>query len=282
MGRSCKVCSITIPKARNLLSRHFVRCLGDYRIGETLLAESALVITFSGSHTPSSPKPEGKPADDTLAAPSTPAPLPASPKPEHRTLAIPSLSKIFPRSRTPSPEPELTQLPTPPTPRRLVLLLVGLAPHRKLWTTSQRPNESVLHYKLANGCPAIVLPARVGAPLLAWVGLTLEQLWKLRLPEVDTTSSAIAPAPIKLEEGELERSFEGVVGILYEYIELCIDWERVEVPGNENAAAEEEKRRAVRDAVVLFVAAAVRSKDSKQVQKEMDKERSGLAMWRIP
>lgn len=162
-------------------------------------------------------------------------------------------------------------------------MLVGLAPHRKIWTSSQRPSESVLYYKLANGCPAIVLPARVGAPLLAWIGLTLEQLWKLRLPATDA-APLVTPTPKggKLEEGELERSFEGTVSVLYEYLDLCIDWERVEVPEKDKNAEMEERRSAVRDAVMLLVAAAVRSKDSKQVQKEVDKERAGLAMWRIP
>lgn len=189
------------------------------------------------------------------------------------------LSKMFPRSRTPSPEPVLTALPAPPAPRRLVLLLVGLGPHRKLWTTSQRPNESVLHYQLLNGCPAVVLPAKIGAPLLAWVGLTLEQLWRIHLPAADALPGGAPPE--NMAEGEVERSFEGVVGVMNEYLDLCVDWERVIVPEKDMPALEE-KRATVKDAVMLLIAAAVRSKDSKQVQKEVDKERAGLAMWRIP
>ncbi len=64
----------------------------------------------------------------------------------------------------------------------MVIVLVGLKPHRKLWTTSARPGESVINYLLLNGCPAIVVPVKVGAPLLAWDALTLEELWKVELP----------------------------------------------------------------------------------------------------
>lgn len=38
----------------------------------------------------------------------------------------------------------------------------------------------------------------------------------------------------------------------------------------------------VKDAVALLVAGAVRSGESKQVKDKIDKERSGIAMWRIP
>lgn len=120
---------------------------GDYRVGETLLAESAAVISFADSPTSS---PEAPPE----------APTEASASSKLSMLSLPSLSHMVQRSRTPSPEPTLTPLPAPPKPRRIVLLVVGLGPHRKLWTTSQRPGESVINYTLLNGCPAVVLPAR--------------------------------------------------------------------------------------------------------------------------
>ncbi|KAJ6499558.1 hypothetical protein C8R47DRAFT_1068495 [Mycena vitilis] len=41
-------------------------------------------------------------------------------------------------------------------------------------------------------------------------------------------------------------------------------------------------RKALKSALGLLVAAAVRSGASKEVKKEVDKERSGIAMWRIP
>jgi hypothetical protein len=61
----------------------------------------------------------------------------------------------------------------------MVILCVGLKPHRSLWTTSARPGESVIKYLLLNGCPAIVVPVKIGAPLVAWDALTLEELWKV-------------------------------------------------------------------------------------------------------
>ena len=163
-----------------------------------------------------------------------------------------------------------------------------MKPHRAgLWTTSQRPSESVIQYQLLNGCPAVVVPAKLGAPLLAWDTLTLEQLWKVKLPpegaEAENTKS---------EDGR----FEGIVSVLYEYLDLCVDWERVvlstageqgreaaaDVKDGETQVDEEKKKEAVKDAVEVLVAAAVRSGASKAVKDEIDKERAGIAMWRIP
>lgn len=45
----------------------------------------------------------------------------------------------------------------------MVMVVVGLKPHRiNLWTSSQRPHESVMYYQLMNGCPAIIVPVRLG------------------------------------------------------------------------------------------------------------------------
>eukprot|EP00914_Ancora_sagittata_P001252 GHVO01003275.1.p1 GENE.GHVO01003275.1~~GHVO01003275.1.p1 ORF type:complete len:181 (+),score=8.76 GHVO01003275.1:684-1226(+) len=180
---------------------------------------------------------------------------------------------MFSRSRTPSPEPSLTPLPPPPVPRRLVVVVVGLKPHRHLWSTSARPGESVMYYQLLNGCPSLVVPARIGAPLVGWDGLTLEQLWAVPLPKDDVTT-------------EKDSKFKGVVGVLYEFMSLCVDWTRVVVPGGNGDESEEgnkqRKEGALRAALTLIVAGAVRSGDSKTVRDEVDKERSGIAIWRIP
>lgn len=254
---------------------------GDYKLGETLLAESAMVISFSKAPPP-------PPADDGGEQQQHPHPS-AAPHSLSSSLKLPTLSQAFSRSRTPSPEPEpaLTSLPPPPQPRRIVVLVVGLRPHRAFWTTSQRPSESVIQYQLLNGCPAIVVPAKVGAPLLAWDTLTLERLWTVALPDGDEPDAA-----------SRDGRFEGIVGVLYEYLDLCVDWERAvlataDAQGGEGAAAEEvqdgetnadeeKKREAVKAAVKLLVAAAVRSGASKEVKDKVDKERSGIAMWRIP
>jgi hypothetical protein len=194
---------------------------------------------------------------------------------------IPKL-KLFNRSRTPSPEPQLAAQPVPPTPRRLVILVLGLKPHRKIWTSSQRPSESVINYQLLNGCPAVVLPVKLGAPLLAWDTLTLEQLWKVELPGEGGKSA--------------NGKFEGIVNVLYEYMDMCVDWPRIVVPvagedisgdkgedkGEAKGTDEDNEKSYVRGALELVVAAAVRSGESKEVKKEIDKERSGIAMWRIP
>lgn len=195
-------------------------------------------------------------------------------------LRLPSLYKYLPqtRSRTPSPEPQLAPLPTPIAPRRLVLLVLGMKPHRKLWTTSARPGESVINYFLLNGCPAVVVPAKLGAPLIAWDTLTLE---KLQLTDAG---------------GNGGDKLKGVVQVLLEYLDLCIDWNRVTLESGEDVSKEEaggavgrsvlntleDKRDAVRNALTLLLLAAVCSKDSKQVKKEVDLERAGIVIFRIP
>lgn len=143
---------------------------------------------------------------------------------------------------------------------------------------SARPGESVIYYQLLNGCPALVVPVKVGAPLIAWDGLTLEHLWKVKLPEGDKV-------------GEPGSKFEGIVSVLYEFLDMCVDWARVilepagreEEKGSMNEKApEDEKKDAVKAALRLFVAGAIRSGESKAVKDEVEKERSGIAMWRIP
>ncbi len=235
-------------------------------MGEALLAESASVISFAAAPPPA-PEPEDSKHHFSLSIPSR--------------ADLPSLSNLFSRSRTPSPEPSLTPLPPPPVPRRMVILVVGLKPHRAgLWTTSARPSESVMYYQLLNGCPAIVVPVKVGAPLVAWDALTLEQLWKVSLPKEDEVSG--------------DSKFSGIVSVIFEYLDLCVDWDRLVLSaeqGGEDASVVKDgdvqadlegKKRVVKDAVALLVAGAVRSGESKQVKDKIDKERSGIAMWRIP
>lgn len=138
-----------------------------------------------------------------------------------------------------------------------------------------------MYYQLLNGVPAIVLPVKPGAPLLAWDGLTLEQLWK------------IDPKKTEGQKGGIW----GIIDVLSEYLEFCVDFERVVVNkaalGSEVADANvtddqkkdeamKSKRNAIRNALTVFIIGVVRSGESKEVRKEVDKERSGIAMWRIP
>jgi len=260
---------------------NFVYCLeGDYRIGETLLNESASVIALCDTPPPTTPETSQSPPEKLK-------------DPEHKSsLSLPPLSKlnILARSRSPAPEPALTPVPSTPIPRRLVVLLVGLKPHRKAWTLSARPSESVINYLLLNGCPAIVVPAKVGAPLLAWDTLTLEQLWDVDLPPPP------ADGANSTETRSTSGKFEGIVNVIFEYLDLCVDWERFTIPGSASAGESDhvskekqesgtqalEIKGVLKDAVTLLVAAAIRSKTSKEAKKELDADRSGIAMWRIP
>ena len=138
-----------------------------------------------------------------------------------------------------------------------------------------------MNYQLLNGCPAVVVPVKVGAPLVAWDTLTLEHLWKTPLPK----------------EGESFEGtkFEGVVTVFYEFLDMCIDWDRVTLSKQQEQSGEavqaegetlegdlDTKKKALRDALDVLVASAIRSSESKEVKKEIDEARSGIAMWRIP
>ena len=107
------------------------------------------------------------------------------------------------------------------------------------------------------------MPAKIGAPLIAWDCLTLEQLWDVELPK---ETEGMKPSKSK---------FMGIVDVLFEYLDLCVDWERFIVGC-------QRPRDALKAAITLFVAAAIRSGQSREVRREVDKERSGIAMWRIP
>jgi hypothetical protein len=245
---------------------------GDYKIGETLLSESASIISLSTE--PPKQQPE-VPAESHHSL----SHLGDELRGRISDLKMPSLSNVFARSRSPSPEPKLAPLPAPPIPRRMVILLVGLKPHRKIWTSSQRPGESVIKYILLNGAPAIVVPVKPGAPLIAWDGLTLEKLWEVALPPEGTIGADAA-------SNDVSSKFDGIVKVLGEYLELCIDWSRFLVPkersGMVPAPSQDEGKIALREALQLLLAAAIRSKDNKEVQKEVDADRAGIAMWRIP
>lgn len=149
----------------------------------------------------------------------------------------------------------------------MVILVVGLKPHRALWSGSARPGESVLNYILMNGCPAIVVPVKLGAPLVAWDALTLEQLWAVELPSEETGKSSSG-------------QFEGIVDVLYEFLDLCVDWSRVVIEGS--ASGTQDDKAALKNSLQLMVVAAIRSKECAEVKKEIDKDRCGIAFWRIP
>jgi hypothetical protein len=90
-------------------------------------------------------------------------------------------------------------------------------------------------------------------------------------------------------------TFTGIVQILFEYLDLCVDWGRVNVPstvtpsGSEDGRSDSvadvqhlEKRTALRDSLALLVSAAIQSGRSKEVTEEVDETHGGIAMWRIP
>jgi len=74
-----------------------------------------------------------------------------------------------------------------------------------------------------------------------------------------------------------------------EYLSLCVDWDRMVIPPSAEAAQDKEKtdsntkkEETLKDAIGLLIAAAAKSGDSKAVQKDVDADRAGIAMFRIP
>ncbi|KAG8716499.1 hypothetical protein FRC08_009408 [Ceratobasidium sp. 394] len=271
---------------------------GDYRIAETLLAESASIIKLCEDPPPLAPllAPADvlEPAKDgapTAAPHSTPPKSPMLKATEmasglghklssyfHRPTSPAPSADTKPGSKPPSaqPSPALSASSLPvvaPVPRRILVLVLGLSPHRKLWTTSARPGESVLNYHLLNGCPALVLPAtsaQGNTPLVAWDTLTLEHMHT-----------------VGRDQGGVDgEAFKGIVTCLFEYLSLCVDWERVIVPDEvkdtEVAVGDDFKKKIVRDGLELVLAGAVRSHDSKAVKADVDANRAGVAMFRMP
>ncbi|KAL1743819.1 hypothetical protein HDZ31DRAFT_83159 [Schizophyllum fasciatum] len=148
-----------------------------------------------------------------------------------------------------------------PKHRRMVVTVLGLKPYRLAWTSSARPGQSILHYQLPDGCPTLVLPVRDGSPLVAWfaAGRTLAKLWKIDL-------------------GNREE-LAGHVHSLAEFLNMCVDWDRAT---DENGKKGKGGRQRLDQAVELLLEAAVKSGQSKTVIKEVDGDRAGIAMFRLP
>ncbi|KZT53733.1 hypothetical protein CALCODRAFT_39471 [Calocera cornea HHB12733] len=245
-----------IPRAMrpDIVFCHGPFLAGDYRVAETILANSASVLD--------------------LAPPPPPPPIV---EPTKSFLGLPGLGKSTSKhspspSRSSSPSPDTASVSTTELPpRRLMVCLVGIKPHRGLWATSARPGESIFHYLLLDGVPAIVVPALPGCPLVSWDTLTLADMYK------------------KVADGNVEpEKWQGVVKILFEYLSMCTDWDRLLVPAPSGEVAQafeataEIKQKALQDAIDLLVEGAMRSIEYKDVKKNVDIDRAGIVMLRMP
>jgi hypothetical protein len=118
---------------------------GDYQVGTTLVAQSAKVLHLCEiPPTPDPPPPQTSTSfKDKLSVSKMTDKVTTL---IGRTKTKPDPSSEAPAStpsRTPSPPPTLQA--TVPPPRRLAVLLLGLKPHRLgMWTSSQRPSESII------------------------------------------------------------------------------------------------------------------------------------------
>jgi len=105
--------------------------------------------------------------------------------------------------------------------------------------------------------------------------------------------------------GKVGKRSAGVVRVIFEYVSLCVDWERVIIPETDDEVTlsdsrtttdgmdetklvpdasdvDGRKRKAVKDAVELIVEACMKSGGSKEVKAKVDAERAGVVMFRLP
>ncbi|CCA71034.1 hypothetical protein PIIN_04969 [Serendipita indica DSM 11827] len=268
---------------------------GDYAIGSTLLKHSENVVALApepapveetndpslfqkaisalnfGKATPSEPglTPEAAQKLEAEARPPSPKGPPPAAAAQGPTTMIDRVQdqinqwiKTKPDSQAKEDSVAPNVPPMPPN-RRMVVLVLAISPHRAgVWTSSQRPGESVINYTLLNGCPALVVPIKLGCPLIAWHAVTLKTLQGLK-------GGVDGPA------------FQSTLRALNTYMEFCVDEERLELPP---LYAEQgiSKQKAVSIGLELVLAGAVRSGTNAKVKKEIDSERAGIVFFRIP
>ena len=66
----------------------------------------------------------------------------------------------------------------------------------------------------------------MGAPLVAWVGRTLEQLWRVELPPDDASAKALDTSGVQgaeMNDDAVTETYAGLVGVLFEYVDLCVE-----------------------------------------------------------
>jgi hypothetical protein len=237
--------------------------LGDYKIGETLLRESATVIELC----------EGPPPEESMA------------RSEQRSQSIDSSrdlddkskelnSKYMPLAKFQkyrSLTKYVARRDSAPPERRLLITAVGIKPpgNSKHWSSCLKPGESCIRYFMLNGIPSIIIPAKAGCPLIAWDTLTLKSLH-----EKEKKAGAI----------------HGVADVILEYLTFCVDWDRMTLPSTSPSDATENKdgigiekgKEVLKDAVAVLVAGVIKSKYARTVNEEVDLERAGIVMFRIP
>jgi hypothetical protein len=229
---------------------------GDYKVGQTFLRESATVIQLCNG-----PPPEESLVTSTDASGDLDKTIFPRYKSIGRLTKYQSLTKYLIRKDSAPPE------------HRLLITAVGIKPTGKSsqWTSCLKHEESSIRYLMLNGVPSIVIPAKTGCPLIAWDTLTLASLYKL-------------------EKEKKDAGIQGVVDVILEYLTFCVDWDRVvlpsttptDSPGGEGKVDVEKAKESLRNAVAVLVAGVVKSKDTRTVREEVDLDRAGIVMFRIP
>jgi len=106
-----------------------------------------------------------------------------------------------------------------------------------------------------------------------------------------------------MEPGGIESDkAQGVASVIYEYLGLCVNWERMIVPGKRGEEAHEAaatetgtpegtdqsdapadwKKEALKDAVRILVTKCYQEQRKQGGKEELDLDRAGIVMFRIP
>ncbi|KAJ4483451.1 hypothetical protein J3R30DRAFT_3698267 [Lentinula aciculospora] len=179
--------------------------LGDYNVGETLMRESASIISFAGLAA------QGITADG-------PDELKEDPKvPKSKLIALSSKMMHLRKHDASVTAPEKVDAVAEAhagdfAPRCMIILAVGIKPFQKLWIEPTGPE------------------------------------------------------------------LEGMVEVFYEFLDLCVVWDRVET----EKGKEKDQRVALKEVIQALLEADMRTKECEMALKILDPQRIGVAMWRIP
>jgi hypothetical protein len=107
-----------------------------------------------------------------------------------------------------------------------------------------------------------------------------------------TSASLLPSVPESTTPSNLSSAFANTLDTLTEFVSSIIDWKKLDLglppaPAGYSASNDlkpryDAKHAAVRQALEDLLVSAVTSKESEEVRKNIDADRAGIAMWRIP
>lgn len=134
----------------------------------------------------------------------------------------------------------------------MIVFFTGITPWRThAWSQARNPGQARLVFHMVNGCPAVVIPIKAHAPILAWSPWTLKQLH----------DGDVQPA----------QQYEEV----FRYLDSIIEIHSVEVKMRQNY------KNLVAQGLRMIIKGAMQIKTAdRKVWDMIDPDRAGIAMFR--